>query len=128
MTISKSLLLTSSLAAVTLAYDYPYPALFVYKDYNCSQISWSTVNPGLGSCYGGYYNYAGSFQMFNIEAPYICDSGLTLSLQVYNSSGTDCGSDDDLLFSQPITTECTAAEVASPGPLDMPIWYSLTCL
>ena len=66
--------------------------------------------------------------MFNIDESYSCDSGLTLSFEVYNSSGTNCGEESALLFRQPVTEECTAAEVESPGPLEMPIWFRLACL
>ncbi|PYI01560.1 hypothetical protein BO78DRAFT_473218 [Aspergillus sclerotiicarbonarius CBS 121057] len=128
MAFSKLLLLATSLTPLTTAYFYDYPALFIYKDYNCSQISWSVVNPSLGACDGGYWNYAGSVQMFNIEAPYTCDSGQTLTFELYNSSGTDCGDESDLLFRQPVTEECAPADVESPGPLDMPIWFRLSCL
>ncbi|PWY81643.1 hypothetical protein BO94DRAFT_625788 [Aspergillus sclerotioniger CBS 115572] len=112
----------------TTAYFYTYPALFIYKDYNCSQISWSLVYPTLGACNYGYWDYAGSFQMFNIDDSYSCDAGLTLSFEVYNSSGTNCGDESDLLFRQPVTEDCTAAEVESPGPLEMPIWFRLGCM
>ncbi|PWY64838.1 hypothetical protein BO83DRAFT_125537 [Aspergillus eucalypticola CBS 122712] len=113
----------------TTAYFYKYPALFVYKDTNCTDISFSLVYPSLGDCNGGYYDYAGSFQMFNIYAAYTCnDSDTTLTFEMYNSSGTDCGDESDLLFRQPVTEECTAAEVESPGPLEMPVWFELGCM
>ncbi|GAQ45323.1 hypothetical protein AKAW_10817 [Aspergillus niger] len=113
----------------TTAYYYKYPALFVYKDTNCTDISFSLVYPSLGDCNGGYYNYAGSFQMFNIDAAYTCnDSDTTLTFEMYNSSGTGCGDESDLLFRQPVTEECTAADVESPGPLEMLVWFELGCM
>ncbi|GLA38478.1 hypothetical protein AnigIFM63309_005775 [Aspergillus niger] len=122
-TITTTLLL---LTPPTTAYFYKYPALFVYKDTNCTDISFSLVYPSLGNCNGGYYDYAGSFQMFNIDAAYTCNgSDSTLIFEMYNSSGSDCGDESDLLFRQPVTEECTVADVESPGPLEMPVWFEL---
>ncbi|OJJ73302.1 hypothetical protein ASPBRDRAFT_53518 [Aspergillus brasiliensis CBS 101740] len=129
LTITTTLLLTPQ----TNAYFYNYPALFIYKDTNCTSISFSLVNPSLDTCNGGYYNYAGSFQMFNIKDQYTCNdsdssASSTLTFEMYNSSAGGCGTESDLLFRQPVTEECTVADVVSPGPLGMPIWFELGCM
>ncbi|GKZ27358.1 hypothetical protein AbraIFM66951_005100 [Aspergillus brasiliensis] len=126
-----SILTTLLITPPTNAYFYNYPALFIYKDTNCTSISFSLVNPSLDTCNDGYYNYAGSFQMFNIKDQYTCngsDYSTALTFEMYNSSAGGCGTESDLLFRQPVTEECTVADVDSPGPLGMPVWFELGCM